>query len=201
MARIEPQGYLRSAVWATETLTSIGYGDFAPTSDAGKTFTIFYVLLGTFVFARFLALALWYPAHWRAANRLAARMATLSGGPGGTGGGAAAKAVHRARRATGLDGGLVADLAAVGRADYALHFLVALGKIDAADVADATDVYDALRGDAARRDERRDARGDRGDRGGGGTPPVTPPRSSDARGARGAQGETRGVEGKNPFHL
>ncbi len=28
------------------TLTTIGFGDFAPTTDAGKVFTIFYIILG-----------------------------------------------------------------------------------------------------------------------------------------------------------
>ena len=42
MAYAEDWPYLKSAVWATETLTSIGYGDFSPESNGGKLFTIFY---------------------------------------------------------------------------------------------------------------------------------------------------------------
>ena len=54
----EGWAFLDAAVYATEALTSIGYGDFTPTTDSGKAFTVAYALFGTFVFARFLAFAI-----------------------------------------------------------------------------------------------------------------------------------------------
>ena len=65
MAWCEGWSLLTSAIYATEALTSIGFGDSLPATRAGKVFTIFYALFGTFVFARFLAFAVWYPKHWR----------------------------------------------------------------------------------------------------------------------------------------
>ena len=36
------------------TLTTIGYGDFSPQTDAGKLFTIFYILLGIGMILNFI---------------------------------------------------------------------------------------------------------------------------------------------------
>jgi voltage-gated potassium channel len=36
------------------TLTTIGYGDFSPVTDAGKLFTIFYIILGVGVILSFI---------------------------------------------------------------------------------------------------------------------------------------------------
>ncbi len=36
------------------TLTTIGFGDFAPSTDAGKVFTIFYIVLGVGVILAFI---------------------------------------------------------------------------------------------------------------------------------------------------
>jgi voltage-gated potassium channel len=38
--------WLESAYMATETVTTVGYGDFPPKSDAGRIFAIFFMLLG-----------------------------------------------------------------------------------------------------------------------------------------------------------
>ena len=36
------------------TLSTIGYGDFSPATDAGKVFTIFYIILGVGVILSFI---------------------------------------------------------------------------------------------------------------------------------------------------
>ena len=36
------------------TLTTIGYGDFSPQTDAGKLFTIFYILIGLGIILTFI---------------------------------------------------------------------------------------------------------------------------------------------------
>jgi len=43
---VEGWGYLDSLYFSVITLATVGYGDFAPTTDAGKVFTIGYVFLG-----------------------------------------------------------------------------------------------------------------------------------------------------------
>ena len=43
---IEGWSWIDSLYFSVITLTTIGYGDFTPQTDAGKLFTIFYILLG-----------------------------------------------------------------------------------------------------------------------------------------------------------
>ncbi len=43
---VEGWNYLDSLYFVVVTVTTIGYGDFAPVTDAGKLFTIFYAFFG-----------------------------------------------------------------------------------------------------------------------------------------------------------
>lgn len=43
---IEGWSWIDSLYFSVITLTTIGFGDFTPQTDAGKLFTIFYILLG-----------------------------------------------------------------------------------------------------------------------------------------------------------
>ena len=43
---VEKWRYLDSVYFSSYTLTTVGYGDFAPKTDAGKIFTIVYVFMG-----------------------------------------------------------------------------------------------------------------------------------------------------------
>ena len=43
---LEGWSWIDSLYFSVITLTTIGYGDFSPQTDAGKLFTIFYILLG-----------------------------------------------------------------------------------------------------------------------------------------------------------
>ena len=50
---IEGFSLLDSFYLATETVTTVGYGDITPHTDAGKIFTIFYVIIGIGILATF----------------------------------------------------------------------------------------------------------------------------------------------------
>ena len=45
-SQVENWRYLDSIYFTVVTLTTIGYGDFAPQTDIGKVFTIFFSLAG-----------------------------------------------------------------------------------------------------------------------------------------------------------
>lgn len=48
---IEDLSWLDSLYFCVVTLTTIGYGDIVPKTDAGKLFTVFYVLIGIGILA------------------------------------------------------------------------------------------------------------------------------------------------------
>ena len=43
---IEGWNYLDALYFSTYTVTTVGYGDITPKTDAGKLFTIFYIFIG-----------------------------------------------------------------------------------------------------------------------------------------------------------
>ncbi len=45
--------WLDAFYFSTITLTTVGYGDIVPTTDAGKLFAIFYVIIGIGIIATF----------------------------------------------------------------------------------------------------------------------------------------------------
>jgi voltage-gated potassium channel len=52
--RVEGWRPLDSLYFCVISLATVGYGDFSPVTDAGKLFTIFYVLIGFGMLATFL---------------------------------------------------------------------------------------------------------------------------------------------------
>lgn len=51
---IEGWGWLDSLYFSVITLTTIGYGDLAPKTDAGKLFTIVYIVIGLGIILSFI---------------------------------------------------------------------------------------------------------------------------------------------------
>ena len=52
---VEGWSWVDSLYFCTITLTTIGYGDFAPTTEAGRLFTIAYVLVGIGIITTFIS--------------------------------------------------------------------------------------------------------------------------------------------------
>ena len=57
----EDWSWIDSFYFCVITLTTIGYGDFAPTTDFTKLFTVLYALLGVGVFATFVTVRIRAP--------------------------------------------------------------------------------------------------------------------------------------------
>jgi len=55
-ARVEGWRPLDSLYFTVTTLTTVGYGDFQPRTDAGKIFTIFYIIVGIGLLSGFVIL-------------------------------------------------------------------------------------------------------------------------------------------------
>jgi voltage-gated potassium channel Kch len=53
---VEGWRWLDSLYFSVITLTTVGFGDLAPQSDAGKLFTVFYILVGLGILCSFIAL-------------------------------------------------------------------------------------------------------------------------------------------------
>jgi len=51
---LEGWSWIDSLYFSVITLTTVGYGDFSPSTDAGKLFTIFYILVGIGVILSFI---------------------------------------------------------------------------------------------------------------------------------------------------
>ena len=76
--QVEGWGWLDSFYFVVMTLSTIGYGDFAPASTMGKLFAVFYVVLGLGIFASFITL---FAQHALAENTEHARVLSLSKTP------------------------------------------------------------------------------------------------------------------------
>lgn len=51
---LEGWGWIDAIYFSIITLTTIGYGDFSPQTDAGKIFTIFYIIIGIGIILNFI---------------------------------------------------------------------------------------------------------------------------------------------------
>ncbi len=51
---LENWSWIDSIYFSVVTLTTVGYGDFSPQTDAGKIFTIFYIILGIGIILSFI---------------------------------------------------------------------------------------------------------------------------------------------------
>lgn len=53
---VEGWSWLDSLYFSVITLTTVGYGDFSPKTDAGKVFTMIYIVVGLGILAGFISL-------------------------------------------------------------------------------------------------------------------------------------------------
>lgn len=60
---VEGWKWLDSLYFSVVTLATVGYGDYVPKTDLGKTFTIFYILTGIAIIASFAHSLLERAAH------------------------------------------------------------------------------------------------------------------------------------------
>ena len=51
---LESWSWIDSVYFSVITLTTVGYGDFSPQTDAGKLFTIFYITIGIGIVLSFI---------------------------------------------------------------------------------------------------------------------------------------------------
>ena len=51
---LEDWHWIDCLYFSVVTLTTVGYGDFAPTTNAGKIFTIFYIIIGLGIILNFI---------------------------------------------------------------------------------------------------------------------------------------------------
>jgi len=51
---LEGWSWIDSIYFSVITLTTVGYGDFSPQTDAGKIFTIFYIVTGVGIILSFI---------------------------------------------------------------------------------------------------------------------------------------------------
>jgi hypothetical protein len=61
MSAIESWTFVDSVYWAIVTITTVGFGDIAPKSTAGRSFCIVYILLGSLIVARAMSVFIQYP--------------------------------------------------------------------------------------------------------------------------------------------
>jgi len=57
---VEGWSWVDSLYFAVVTLTTVGYGDLTPQTDAGKLFTVLYILVGLGILASFIGLVSGY---------------------------------------------------------------------------------------------------------------------------------------------
>lgn len=66
---LEGWSIIDSFYFAVITLTTIGYGDFAPQTDAGKIFTIFYIIVGLGMILSFIHTVYGHYAHMKSKDK------------------------------------------------------------------------------------------------------------------------------------
>jgi hypothetical protein len=65
---IEDWSWVDSFYFSVVTVTTVGFGDLTPTTDGGKLFTVFYIIMGISIIATFLNARLKVRAYKRSSR-------------------------------------------------------------------------------------------------------------------------------------
>lgn len=74
---VEGWRWLDALYFSVITLTTVGYGDFSPQTDAGKLFTMVYIILGLGILSSFILLV---AEHQKPKDRLTGKLGTSEKG-------------------------------------------------------------------------------------------------------------------------
>ena len=66
---LEGWSWINSIYFSVITLTTIGYGDYSPQTEAGKLFTIFYIVIGIGMILTFINTIYNHYAHIKSDNK------------------------------------------------------------------------------------------------------------------------------------
>ena len=133
---MEDWSFTTALLWSSETMTSIGYGSDEATTTPGKVFTCLYAVTATLIFARIVGLVSSYPRLELDILHLVDKLEDFGFSPDGP---------------CDMDPEAVAALwpsddanHKMEKHEFALRFLVSMGKIDADDINDACEAFDRL---------------------------------------------------------
>ena len=140
MLWLEPWNFMMTFYWATETITTVGYGNLVPTNDASKWFFIFYALIGTFVFAKAVGYIAALPVT---RHRMMAEKRVLEQFEMGLSAEMLQSFFDRDEEVHVLSKSSLENKT-VNRAEFAIHALLLLERITPRDLADANDAFEQL---------------------------------------------------------
>merc|ERR1719231_883825 len=140
MLWLEPWNFMMTFYWATETITTVGYGNLVPTNTGSKWFFNFYALIGTFVFAKAVAYIAALPV---ARHRIMAEKRVLEQFEQGLSAEMLQSFFDRDEEVHVLSKSSIENKT-VNRAEFAIHALLLLERITPRDLADANDAFEQL---------------------------------------------------------